>query len=369
MPNIIYRHPEENEAREIFEAGCKCFNISRFPYSLWNLRAVRRLITAPNIAWVGEMKGHIVAFAGAHAHYAGLPKDHGFLEWCFVLPEYRRRGICSELVRRVEHQYLQLNKHYIVIDTTPDNKPVRDFLRREGYELYAEDVFYRKKIPARPSVKEDVSHFEAGIQNGSRLMGIFQSPETFIGSVLYAIIVAQLFFNFDLRAISASSIFVFFGLFITIARWCHLYVSLVTKEEFQYSTASGFVRFIGFWLSILMLGSLLLAVRYQADLELVCYSFGGLVFFDLLWELNTAINARKTNKKPLLLTAKRWIAIDLVCIPVLAGIVFGVRIVPEWSPLGLLSGEFHHFLFLLLTCGISIWDYLNDHKKSIGFYF
>lgn len=147
MSNITYRRPEEHEAPEIFRLGCECFEINRYPYSAWSLEKVRRLIAEPNIAWVAETNGHIVGFIGAHAHYPGFPDDHGYAEWCFILPGHRRRGISSELNNRVQRQYQKLGKRYIVINTTPDNKSVQKFVQKEGYQVYAEDIFYRKEIP------------------------------------------------------------------------------------------------------------------------------------------------------------------------------------------------------------------------------
>lgn len=368
MGDITYRHPREHEALEIFQEGCRCFDIGRFPYSLWLLDEVRKLITKPNIAWIAEMNERLIGFVGAHARYPGLPDDHGFLEWCFVLPEYRRRGICLELVKKVEQQYSRQGKHYIVTNTTPDNDAIQNYLQKEGYEIYAEDVFYRKKLSARPDQNSGLIRPTHDAREGTSILELLQSPERFVGSILYAIIIAQLLVNFRVLNLSLSSILVFAALFITIGRWGHLHVSL-TNKGFQYYPGSGLGELAQYWFSFFMLAALFFSATYQADLKVVCFSIGGLIIVDLLWELNAANYARRNNHKPMVRTANRWIVIDLVSIPVLAGILYFIYALPQYSPWSLLSGAFYQLLFFLLMLTVSVWDYVGDYVSRIGFYF
>ena len=127
MTSILYRQPEIREASSIYEEGAKYFP-DNYPYSLWTRERVLNLINQPNIAFVAEADGKIVGFIAGYSVYDGIPTDHGFIEWCFVNSDYRRQGICTELFRKMESQYIQGGKEYVVIDTTPDNMAIQNLI-------------------------------------------------------------------------------------------------------------------------------------------------------------------------------------------------------------------------------------------------
>ncbi len=354
---IVYRPAELEEAEIIYQEGCKCFDVSRYPYSLWSEDAVRKLIAKPNISWVAEVDARIVGFVGAHAHYQGFSAEHGFIEWCFVLSEYRRKGICSALVKKVEEYYSQLGKKYVVINTTKDNKAVQNFVSKEGYKLYAEDVFYRKNIQG-----VNVSERSSGPKPSPTL----QLSESFVLELLYAAVIAMLLINFDLTKLSLASGLVFAGLLITIVRWCCLHHSLNTKADFYLPSRRAPISFLGFWSSVIPVVLMFFAAQYQDDLILVCFLLILLIAFDLLWELYAFIQAKKESNEKILRTVKRWFRMDSVCIVVLFLIMEGMRRFASWSPI--LPGSFYQFAFLMLTLSMSLWDYIDDYRKRIGLY-
>ncbi|MFC1900019.1 GNAT family N-acetyltransferase [Chloroflexota bacterium] len=369
MESIVYRHPKQKEALEIFQNGSICFEMSRFPYSIWSLDEVRKFIKKPNIAIVVEINGNIVGFVGAHAQYKGLPDDHGFLEWAFVLPEYRRQGILSELIKRVEQQYIQLGKRFILFDTTPDNHAIQDFIHKEGYEKYVEDIFYRKNLfTQQHQLTVESNSQSTDSSHSSRLLQLLQAPERFIGSILFALIIAQLLSNLRIQSLTISSALVFFALLILIARWGHIEVSLY-EREFQYSPTGWFSQLVGYWCTYGTLGALFIAASYQSDLVVVCFSIGSLAAFDLFWEINAVRDAKRNNQISVIRTLNRWIFLDILTIAVLTGILFGIHMHPDWTPWPILSVTVYPLVLFLLMFAISVGDYMGDYYGKIDFYF
>jgi ribosomal protein S18 acetylase RimI-like enzyme len=143
---VKYRKATRKDSDKIFEYGNKYFKVGQYPYSLWNQKDLNKFLVKPDIAIVAEDEEELVGFVAAHANFTALPADHGYLEWCFVHPDYRRKGVWSELCRKIEMAFQELGKNYIVIDTTEDNAPMQKYLSKQGYELLVKDVFYKKSI-------------------------------------------------------------------------------------------------------------------------------------------------------------------------------------------------------------------------------
>ncbi len=106
----------------------------------WRVRMLRYLTydlhpkdaLRPRISYVcvnGESAVGLIA--GHLSHRLGCD---GELEWISIRPEYRGRGIASELLRRLSAWYVKHHALRVCVDVEPSNGVARRFYRRCGAE-------------------------------------------------------------------------------------------------------------------------------------------------------------------------------------------------------------------------------------------
>jgi ribosomal protein S18 acetylase RimI-like enzyme len=86
----------------------------------------------PRIIYVASEGDSIVGFIAGH-----LTRRHGCngeLEWIDVVPDYRRHGIASELLRRLAKWFAEQGASKIRVDVDPANKSARGFYTKQGAE-------------------------------------------------------------------------------------------------------------------------------------------------------------------------------------------------------------------------------------------
>jgi GNAT superfamily N-acetyltransferase len=85
----------------------------------------------PRMAFVAMMGGAVVGYAAAH-----LTTRHGCageVQYLFVNPGYRRRGIGSELLRRLADWLTAQGAHRVCVPLANDSPPeAKPFLQRAG---------------------------------------------------------------------------------------------------------------------------------------------------------------------------------------------------------------------------------------------
>jgi GNAT superfamily N-acetyltransferase len=73
---------------------------------------------------VGLIAGHLTRRFGCD----------GELEWVSVRPEYRNRGIASQMLRRLAEWFITQNAKAVCVDVEPSNRAARQFYVRKGAE-------------------------------------------------------------------------------------------------------------------------------------------------------------------------------------------------------------------------------------------
>ena len=87
---------------------------------------------AARACYVALEDGRVVGFAAGHrTRRFGCD---GELQWMNVLPEQRRTGVASELLRLVANWFVSQSAFRICVDVRPDNTAARAFYRRHGAE-------------------------------------------------------------------------------------------------------------------------------------------------------------------------------------------------------------------------------------------
>lgn len=97
-----------------------------------------------NVAFIAEEEGKIVASAVV-CYYNILPQitnltgKAGYIQNVFTLPDYRRRGLASELVNRIKQDAKERNVGKIYLDATDMGKPVYE---RLGFEPLPREMVF-----------------------------------------------------------------------------------------------------------------------------------------------------------------------------------------------------------------------------------
>ena len=91
-----------------------------------------RQASRPRIAFVCLEDNYVVGFIAGH-----LTRRFGCageLEWISITPQFRGRGIASELLRRLAEWFLKHEALRVCVDVDPSNEVARRFYARHGAE-------------------------------------------------------------------------------------------------------------------------------------------------------------------------------------------------------------------------------------------
>jgi ribosomal-protein-alanine N-acetyltransferase len=120
------------------------------PYSTWALTAVAGLgEAAPDLCWVAERGGRVVAFALGAARYETLA-DTGRLQFVATAPELRRRGLASALIARVVAAYRARGTARVVMDVARGHPAAPGLAARAGFREGVTVTFLVRPLPGRP---------------------------------------------------------------------------------------------------------------------------------------------------------------------------------------------------------------------------
>ena len=113
------------------------------PWNAPELMIANKLKVQPELLLVGELEGAIVA-----AVMAGFDGVRGWIHHLAVLPEQRRRGIATHLVRAAEQGLLALGCSKVNLQVRATNEAVVSFYRSLGYGVEERVSMGRRLRPA-----------------------------------------------------------------------------------------------------------------------------------------------------------------------------------------------------------------------------
>ncbi len=103
----------------------------------------RKLATQPGFFLVAEMDGQIVG-----STVGSLERGWGWIQKVAVHPDYQRRGIATQLVRRAEAEHAKLGAFRTVLLTRDDNTAGRALYEQLGYNVWEHVIVMGRKFPA-----------------------------------------------------------------------------------------------------------------------------------------------------------------------------------------------------------------------------
>jgi GNAT superfamily N-acetyltransferase len=86
----------------------------------------------PRIIFIALGKETVAGFIAGHL--TRRYKCDGELEWIDVIPEYRKSGIASELLRLLATWFVEQKSLRICVDVDPANSTARNFYKKNGAE-------------------------------------------------------------------------------------------------------------------------------------------------------------------------------------------------------------------------------------------
>ena len=148
MPEIQYRKanradiPQLSRIRSLEWGTEEYWNLRISGYMNHKLHPQKALRS--RILFISADAGKVVGFIAGHLT-SRLGCD-GELEWINVIPEYRKKGISSELLRILAVWFVEKKALKICVDVDPENSTAQKFYRQHGAKnlnehwLYWEDI-------------------------------------------------------------------------------------------------------------------------------------------------------------------------------------------------------------------------------------
>lgn len=121
MPRMFYKAVDEDYA--FYDKKVRKAILDR--NSLWHLLAAK--LNQDRIILTGSnRKGNIIGVLLGAANLDGV----GTVNWLYVLPEYRKKGIARKMLSKVEKEFLQKGCHKLVVTS----EIASGFYRKIGYK-------------------------------------------------------------------------------------------------------------------------------------------------------------------------------------------------------------------------------------------
>jgi ribosomal protein S18 acetylase RimI-like enzyme len=98
----------------------------------WNRKHHPQQALAPRVIYVAADGGTVVGFIAGHL--TRRFNCDGELQWIDVIPEYREKGIATELLQQLVAWFISQKASYICVNCAPDNIVAQNFYRRHGAE-------------------------------------------------------------------------------------------------------------------------------------------------------------------------------------------------------------------------------------------
>ncbi len=149
-----YRHFRSGDFDQLYAIEEVCFQ----PPLRFSRLHMRQLIEGPKSAtWIAEKEGRMAGFA--IVEFTPEP-DHetAYIQTLEVSPEYRRKRIGLELLRRLEESAIAAGTSLIWLHVDAENEPAIRLYRAEGYQLQGRhENYYARSRAAEIYLKQLVA--------------------------------------------------------------------------------------------------------------------------------------------------------------------------------------------------------------------
>lgn len=130
----------------VYRLGERCYDVRDKPYNYWSIREVAdHLETSPELCFVAEAEGEVVAFALGARRYEIL-ENTGHLEWVAVGPEHRRDTVATRLIEAVVDELRAQGRDDVVADVSSANEASQALFRSAGFEEGISVTFFTRRL-------------------------------------------------------------------------------------------------------------------------------------------------------------------------------------------------------------------------------
>lgn len=141
------RQMQETDISQVIELGSGVSELSTGTSSpqFYSKETLTRWVTSPNdVLLVAEEEGRVVAFS--LTSYNPFSRD-AYMHASAVYPEYRRRGIRSQMLERTLAMLEERGCNNVFCLVKPDNVPMQELLRRHGFEVGEKFLYIQRSLP------------------------------------------------------------------------------------------------------------------------------------------------------------------------------------------------------------------------------
>ena len=126
---MLYRPFHPDDFAQLYAIEEVCFQ----PPLRFRRRYIRRLAESPHtITWIAEEDGRMAGFAVADCSHT-IDGIFAYIQTIEVLPAFRRRGVGSELLRRIEDSVRTRGAEAIWLHVDPQNAGAIRLYESHGY--------------------------------------------------------------------------------------------------------------------------------------------------------------------------------------------------------------------------------------------
>lgn len=134
MEIIIKKLKTKEEAENLFEKFKPTLknDFSNFPkeaMEVFRKRYSKNRLLSKFLAYIVSDQDHIIGFVIGDQPYAGV----GYIDWIWVDPRYRKKGIGIKLLSFLEKEYKKLGSHKINLSTSHKNN--LEFYKKCGFQI------------------------------------------------------------------------------------------------------------------------------------------------------------------------------------------------------------------------------------------
>lgn len=141
---VNYRLYRPDDFADLYAIEKVCFR----PPLRFSRRYLRQIVVGPDsMTWIAEQAGKRAGFAVVEWQSAE-GSTGGYIQTIEVLPEYRRRGVGLELLRRIEASASVRGASFIWLHVDAENENALRLYRSNGYECRGREANYYERSRA-----------------------------------------------------------------------------------------------------------------------------------------------------------------------------------------------------------------------------
>jgi len=151
---ILIREMEIDDLPEVFSLGEGLFTAEKLSnlYRTWDeFELLTLYLGDKELCVVAEFEEKVVGFAlGSIIEKTRSAWIYGYLEWIGVLPERKKMGVGTKLIKRLTDLFIKRGARMMLVDTEMGNREALQFFRKQGFGHEVKHIFLSLNLTSHP---------------------------------------------------------------------------------------------------------------------------------------------------------------------------------------------------------------------------